>query len=33
VLPFTEQQIQADPHYQAMTLREQDERTGKVAAQ
>jgi acyl-homoserine-lactone acylase len=33
VLPFTEQQIQADPRYQARILREQDEKTGKVAAQ
>jgi acyl-homoserine-lactone acylase len=30
VLPFTEQQILADPHYQAQTLREQDENPAKV---
>ncbi|MDZ5435924.1 acylase [Pseudomonas fluorescens] len=30
VLPFTEQQIKSDPHYQAHTIREQDE---KVVAQ
>lgn len=33
VLPFTEQQITADPQYQAQTIREQDEKVGKVAAQ
>ncbi|WP_448090396.1 bifunctional acylase PvdQ [Pseudomonas azerbaijanoccidentalis] len=33
VLPFTEQQIKADPHYQAHTIRTQDEKAGKVAAQ
>ena len=33
VLPFTEQQIKADPQYQARTIREQDEKAGKVAAQ
>jgi acyl-homoserine-lactone acylase len=33
VLPFTEQQITADPQYQTMTLREQDETVGKVARQ
>ncbi|MBT2298622.1 bifunctional acylase PvdQ [Pseudomonas fluorescens] len=32
VLPFTEQQIKADPHYQAVTIRERDE-AGRVAAQ
>ncbi|MFJ7281671.1 acylase [Pseudomonas sp. NPDC099000] len=32
-LPFTEQQIIADPQYQAQTIREQDEKAGKVAAQ
>ncbi|MHC8394722.1 bifunctional acylase PvdQ [Pseudomonas sp. LB3P93] len=32
-LPFTEQQIIADPQYQAQTIREQDENAGKVAAQ
>jgi len=31
-LPFTEQQITSDPQYQAQTIREQDEKTGKVAA-
>lgn len=30
VSPFTQQQIQADPHYQAQTIREQDD---KIAAQ
>ncbi|MDO7896949.1 bifunctional acylase PvdQ [Pseudomonas citrulli] len=30
VLPFTEQQIKADPHYQALIIRERDE-TGRVA--
>lgn len=33
VLPFTEQQIKADPQYQVQTLRESDEKAGKVAAQ
>jgi acyl-homoserine-lactone acylase len=33
VLPFTEQQITSDPQYQAKTIREQDEKAGKVAAQ
>ncbi|MEX3776249.1 acylase [Pseudomonas sp. MYb118] len=33
VLPFTEQQITADPQYQAQTIREQDEQAGKVAKQ
>lgn len=33
VLPFTEQQITSDPNYQAQTIREQDEKAGKVAAQ
>lgn len=33
VLPFTEQQITSDPHYQAQTIREQDEKAGKVARQ
>jgi acyl-homoserine-lactone acylase len=33
VLPFTEQQITSDPHYQAQTIREQDKKAGKVAAQ
>jgi acyl-homoserine-lactone acylase len=33
VLPFTEQQIKADPQYQARTIREQDEKAGKVAVQ
>lgn len=33
VLPFTEQQIKADPHYQAQTIREQDEKAGTVARQ
>ncbi|EJL02408.1 acyl-homoserine lactone acylase PvdQ [Pseudomonas fluorescens Q2-87] len=32
VLPFTEQQIKADPHYQALIIRELDE-VGKVARQ
>ena len=31
VLPFTEQQITADPQYQVLTIREQDETAGKVA--
>ncbi|MGJ7513658.1 bifunctional acylase PvdQ [Pseudomonas baetica] len=33
VLPFTEQQITADPQYQAQTIREQDEKAGTVAKQ
>jgi acyl-homoserine-lactone acylase len=33
VLPFTEQQITADPQYQVRTIREQDEKAGKVAKQ
>ncbi|HEF4759987.1 TPA: acylase [Pseudomonas putida] len=33
VLPFTEQQITSDPQYQALTIREQDEKAGKVAKQ
>ncbi|MCP1496106.1 acyl-homoserine-lactone acylase [Pseudomonas migulae] len=33
VLPFTEQQITSDPQYQAQTIREQDEKAGKVAKQ
>jgi acyl-homoserine-lactone acylase len=33
VLPFTEQQITADPQYQAQTIHEQDEKVGKIAAQ
>ena len=33
VLPFTEQQIKADPQYQARTIREQDKKAGKVVAQ
>jgi acyl-homoserine-lactone acylase len=33
VLPFTEQQIKADPQYQARTIRESDEPAGQVAAQ
>jgi acyl-homoserine-lactone acylase len=33
VLPFTEQQITSDPHYQVQTIREQDKKAGKVAAQ
>jgi len=32
VLPFTEQQIKADPHYQALIIREGDE-AGRVATQ
>ena len=31
VLPFTDQQITADPEYQVVTIREQDETAGKVA--
>ncbi|WP_439878803.1 bifunctional acylase PvdQ [Pseudomonas prosekii] len=33
VLPFTEQQIKADPQYQVQTIRESDEKAGKVAKQ
>ncbi|WP_322617066.1 acylase [Pseudomonas sp. BIC9C] len=33
VLPFTEQQIISDPHYQVQTIRQQDEKPAKVAAQ
>lgn len=33
VLPFTEQQIQADPQYQVQTVRDDLEKAGKVAAQ
>lgn len=33
VLPFTEQQITSDPQYQVQTIREQNEKAGKVAAQ
>ncbi|WP_332762886.1 acylase [Pseudomonas koreensis] len=33
VLPFTEQQIQADPQYQVQTVRETLDKAGKVAAQ
>ncbi|MCW8279058.1 acylase [Pseudomonas sp. PCH199] len=33
VLPFTEQQITSDPQYQAQSIREQDEKAGKVATQ
>ncbi|MHC8320166.1 bifunctional acylase PvdQ [Pseudomonas sp. GB2N2] len=33
VMPFTEQQITADPHYQVQTIREQDEKAGNVAKQ
>ncbi|MHC8366623.1 bifunctional acylase PvdQ [Pseudomonas sp. ZT5P21] len=33
VLPFTEQQITSDPQYQVQTIREQDEKAGKVANQ
>ena len=33
VLPFTEQQITSDPQYQVQTIREQDEKAGKVAAE
>lgn len=32
-LPFTEQQITADPQYQVQTIRQQDEEAGKVARQ
>lgn len=32
-LPFTEQQIKADPQYQLQVISEKDDRTGKVAAQ
>ena len=31
-LPFTEQQIKADPQYQLQVISEKDERTGKVTA-
>ncbi|VVM97252.1 Acyl-homoserine lactone acylase PvdQ [Pseudomonas fluorescens] len=31
VLPFTEQQITADPHYRVLTISEQDEKAAKVA--
>ncbi|MHC8305665.1 bifunctional acylase PvdQ [Pseudomonas sp. PB3P13] len=31
VLPFTEQQITSDPHYQVVTIGEQDEKARKVA--
>lgn len=33
VLPFTEQQITSDPHYQVQTIREQDDPAAKVARQ
>lgn len=33
VLPFTEQQITADPQYQVQTIRQQDEKPAKVATQ
>ncbi|WP_166223723.1 penicillin acylase family protein [Pseudomonas atagonensis] len=33
VLPFTEQQIKADPQYQLQTVRESLDKSGKVAAQ
>lgn len=33
VLPFTEQQITSDPKYQVQTIREQEEKAGKVAVQ
>lgn len=33
VLPFTEQQIKADPQYQVQSVREELNKTGKVAAQ
>jgi acyl-homoserine-lactone acylase len=32
-LPFTEQQITADPQYQVQRIREQDAKAGKVAKQ
>ncbi len=32
-LPFTEQQIKADPQYQVQSVREELDKTGKVAAQ
>jgi len=32
VLPFTEQQIQADPQYQVQTIQEAQDQAGKVAA-
>jgi acyl-homoserine-lactone acylase len=31
VLPFTEQQITADPHYRVLTISERDEKAAKVA--
>nr|WP_225930755.1 acylase [Pseudomonas siliginis] len=33
VLPFTEQQIQADPQYQVQTIQQAQDQEGKVAAQ
>ena len=33
VLPFTEQQIQADPQYQVQTIRQVQDQAGKVATQ
>nr|WP_301291829.1 acylase [Pseudomonas koreensis] len=33
VLPFTEQQIQADPQYQVQTIRQTQDQAGKVATQ
>jgi acyl-homoserine-lactone acylase len=33
VLPFTEQQIKADPQYRLQVISEKDDRAGKVAAQ
>lgn len=33
VLPFTEQQIQADPQYQVQTIRQAQDQAGKVATQ
>ncbi|WP_460119051.1 bifunctional acylase PvdQ [Pseudomonas sp. H3_G09] len=33
VLPFTEQQIQADPHYQVQIIQQVQNQAGKVAAQ
>ncbi|WP_274609980.1 hypothetical protein [Pseudomonas sp. TH39(2020)] len=33
VLPFTERQITPDPKYQVQTIREQEEKAGKVAVQ
>ncbi|WP_053159964.1 acylase [Pseudomonas sp. P1.8] len=32
VLPFTEQQITSDPQYQVQTIRQQEDKPGKVAA-